>query len=70
MDINGAGGRNGIIAPHFIEQFVARQHSATMSNEVSQHLEFERRHFYRLPMLSNLRFTEVHLYIAEPVSFE
>ena len=60
VDVDGPRRRHRVVAPHLVEQLVARQRGAAMLDEVPQQLELARGQVERLPGLGHFRLAEIH----------
>src|SRR4051794_4591179 len=63
--IHGSRRRVGIVAPHVIQQLIAREHPLGILRKILQQLEFLRRERDRFAGAGNLHFEKVHRDIAE-----
>src|SRR5215471_416725 len=69
VGIHNAVSNEGFPAPNFVEQFVAAERAAAVSDESSQELKFNRGYLDGLPSLAQFAPSEVHLHFTEPVNF-
>src|SRR5262249_52952508 len=70
MNIDGSCQRNGLIAPHFLEQFVAREHDAFPLDEVSEQPAFALAKIGGLALLGYSPFYEIDVDTIEFVRLE
>src|SRR5215472_684710 len=67
MVVDRAGARIVFVTPHFIEQFVARNHSSWILNKVFQSLKLHCRHRNRLSSMERGHLGKIYPHIAEAI---
>src|SRR5262252_33468 len=65
MVVDRAGARIVFVAPHFIEQFVARNHSSRILNQVFQSLKLHCRHRNRLSFTERGHLRKIYPHLTE-----